>query len=216
MQGCCLHVYCEGHTLGLLLLWGPLVFDLWTESSQGPVRRSIMQASPRTPGQVAQVHPPRFSVLWTFAALIVSLTKPARSFFFFSCHLEAALSSKIIKCQYHTRKLPKEKGWDISEQSRKQTIKRRDTRWGLIMWNIEQMKNVLVPLFIGWCVCLAMSSLCLQNCSPVSCGLTISSLEIAEQGTINVSPLCPAASLIAHAKRAHCFLLCSWWSMIEY
>lgn len=136
--------------------------------------------------------------------------------FFFSCHLEAALSSKIIKCQYHTLKLPKEKGWDISEQSRKQTIKRRDTRWGLIVWDIEQVKNVLVPLFIGWCVCLAMSSLCLQNCSPVSRGLTISSLEIAEQGTINVSPLCPAASLIAHAQRAHCFLLCSWWSMIEY
>lgn len=37
-----------------------------------------MWASPWTPGQVAQVHPPRLAVLWTFAALIVSLTKPAK------------------------------------------------------------------------------------------------------------------------------------------
>ena len=41
------------------------------------MRRSITQASPGTPGQVAKLHPAAFLVSWTFVASIVNLTKPA-------------------------------------------------------------------------------------------------------------------------------------------
>lgn len=66
----------EGALLAQWLL-RDLVLQSLNRLSQGPVRRSITQASPGTPGQVAKVHPPAFLVSWTFVASIVNLTKPA-------------------------------------------------------------------------------------------------------------------------------------------